>query len=120
MNRHIRWAAVLAAALVATLAVVATAAAHRQAGVKKITVTMTDFKFALSAKSVPKGTVEFDVVNKGNVAHNFQIKGKVTPIMVAGKKAKLIVKFTKAGSFPYVCTVPGHAALGMRGTFKVK
>ena len=38
----------------------------------------------------------------------------------AGKSAKLVVKFAKAGNFPYLCTVPGHAAAGMKGTFTVK
>jgi len=27
--------------------------------------------------------------------------------------------FTKASSYPYVCTVPGHAAAGMKGVLKV-
>ena len=37
-----------------------------------------------------------------------------------GDSAKLTVKFTKAGNYSYVCTVPGHAAAGMKGVFIVK
>ena len=29
------------------------------------------------------------------------------------------MNFAKAGSYPYLCTVPGHAAAGMKGTFTV-
>jgi uncharacterized cupredoxin-like copper-binding protein len=31
-----------------------------------------------------------------------------------------VVSFTKKGSFPYLCTVPGHAQAGMKGTFVVR
>jgi uncharacterized cupredoxin-like copper-binding protein len=36
-----------------------------------------------------------------------------------GQTAKLTVTFTKAGSYPYLCTVPGHAAAGMKGVLRV-
>ena len=36
-----------------------------------------------------------------------------------GKSAKLTVDFGKQGSYPYLCTVPGHAAAGMKGVFSV-
>jgi uncharacterized cupredoxin-like copper-binding protein len=64
----------------------------------KITVTMTDFKFKLSKKTVPMGTVVFTVINKGQSAHDFKINGKKTPKLAPGKSAKLRV----AGSSPVV------------------
>jgi uncharacterized cupredoxin-like copper-binding protein len=85
----------------------------------KVTVTMTDFKFKLSKSSVQAGTVVFTVVNKGQVAHDFKIAGKKTPLIKPGKSAKITVKFTKKGKFAYICTVPGHAASGMKGTLPV-
>jgi uncharacterized cupredoxin-like copper-binding protein len=85
----------------------------------KVTVTMTDFKFKLSKASVKTGTVIFTVVNKGKVAHDFKIGGKKTPKLAPGKSAKLTVKFTKKGKFAYICTVPGHAAAGMKGKLPV-
>jgi uncharacterized cupredoxin-like copper-binding protein len=30
------------------------------------------------------------------------------------------VTFAKKGRYPYSCTVPGHAAAGMKGTFTVR
>jgi uncharacterized cupredoxin-like copper-binding protein len=37
-----------------------------------------------------------------------------------GTTAKLVVTFKKKGKYPYLCTVPGHAAAGMKGTFTVR
>ena len=82
-------------------------------------MTATDFKFALSKSSAPKGGVTFEVTNKGKIAHDFKIDGKKTALLQPGKKASLTVTFAKAGKFPYLCTVPGHAKLGMKGTFTV-
>jgi uncharacterized cupredoxin-like copper-binding protein len=30
------------------------------------------------------------------------------------------VRFTKKGKYAFLCTLPGHAAGGMKGTFTVK
>ena len=30
------------------------------------------------------------------------------------------VTFKKKGKYPYLCTVPGHAAAGMKGVFTVR
>ena len=94
-------------------------AASHAAKTPTITVTATDFKFALSKSSAPKGGVTFAVTNKGKTAHDFKIDGKKTALLQPGKKASLTVTFAKAGKFPYLCTVPGHAKLGMKGTFTV-
>ena len=85
----------------------------------KVTVTMTDFAFKLSKAKVPIGTVVFTVVNKGKVPHDFKILGKKTPHVAPGKSVKLTVKFTKSGQIAYLCTVQGHAALGMKGKLAV-
>jgi uncharacterized cupredoxin-like copper-binding protein len=36
-----------------------------------------------------------------------------------GQTTKLAVTLKK-GSYPYLCTVPGHAEAGMKGTFTVR
>jgi uncharacterized cupredoxin-like copper-binding protein len=85
-----------------------------------IRVTATEFKFALSKRSVPKGTtVIFKVTNKGKIEHDFKIAGKKTPILAPGKSATLKIVFKKKGKFGYICTVKGHAGVGMKGTFGV-
>jgi uncharacterized cupredoxin-like copper-binding protein len=85
-----------------------------------VSVRASDLKFALSRKVVPKGTVIFKVVNKGAIAHDFKIKGKRTPLLNPGQRATLKVVFTKTGKYPYLCTIPGHAAAGMKGVVTVK
>ena len=80
-----------------------------------------EFRFTLSSKSAAKpGTVTFNFTNTGTVAHDFKIDGKTTPLVQPGHTAKLVVRFNKAGKFSYLCTVPGHAAAGMRGIFTVR
>ena len=84
-----------------------------------VVVKATEFKFALSKKTVPVGTVIFKVENKGKIGHDFKIDGKKTKIVAPGKTATLEVVFKKKGKFPYLCDVPGHARLGMKGTLGV-
>ena len=94
---------------------------HRSkaAKVTKITVTAKEFSFKLSKRKVPKGTVVFTVINKGKISHDFKIAGKKTKTLNPGKKATLRVVFKKKGRFAYVCTLPGHARLGMKGVLGV-
>jgi len=88
--------------------------------VVKVTVVMKEFKFALSRRSVPKGTtVVFKVVNHGKITHNFKIAGKRTKNLKPGKSTTLTVKFARKGRYAYVCTIRGHAAAGMKGVFSV-
>jgi uncharacterized cupredoxin-like copper-binding protein len=108
---------------IATLTFAAPLASARSDHATATTVNVSggEFFFKLSTKSISKpGTVTFNFKNVGHVAHDFKINGKATPMIQPGKTAKLVVTFTKKGSFPYLCTVPGHAAAGMKGTFTVR
>lgn len=106
------------------------------AAAKPTIVTVTagkpsEFRFTLSVKSVKHGTVTFKVTNKGILPHDFKVcssskggkavtcAGKATPQIVPGKSATLTVTFKTAGTYEYLCTVPGHAANGMLGDLKV-
>jgi uncharacterized cupredoxin-like copper-binding protein len=95
------------------------AAQHTATGTTTVKVVAKEFKFTLTPKTAKAGTVVFKVVNKGHVMHDFKIAGKKTSMLKPGKSATLKVKLKK-GSYKYLCTVPGHAAAGMKGTFKVK
>jgi len=94
----------------------------RSAAAKTVTikVTATDFKFKLSKASVPTGTtVVFKVTNKGKIPHDFKINGKKTQLINPGQTKSVKVVFKKKGKLTYVCTVSGHARLGMTGKFSV-
>ena len=121
-----RWLAVAAAvagfALAAPLTALAVGTGTTAAKATTITVTAgkpTEFHFTLSKSSVAKGSVTFKIANKGKLAHDFKIAGKKSPMIQPGKSATLKVTL-KSGKLKYECTVPGHAAAGMRGTLTVK
>jgi plastocyanin len=86
----------------------------------KINVVAKEWSFTLSKRSVPVGTtVAFKVTNKGKIGHNFVIAGKKTKLLNPGQSQTISVKFAKKGKFKYLCSVSGHARLGMTGTFGV-
>ena len=85
-----------------------------------VNVSGTEFKFALSTQTVRTGTVTFKFTNNGGIPHNLRINNKQTPNIDPGQTTTLKVNFTKPGSYPYLCTLPGHAAAGMKGVLNVK
>ncbi len=122
-NRWVAVSAVVACfALAAPLTALAVGTGTTAAKATTITVTAgtpTEFHFTLSKKSVAKGSVTFKITNKGKLAHDFKIAGKKSPMVQPGKSTTLKVTL-KSGKLKYQCTVPGHAAAGMRGTLTVK
>jgi glucose/arabinose dehydrogenase len=84
-----------------------------------VRVVARDFSYALSRTSVPAGRVRFTVVNRGAVAHDFAIGPHKTRLLRPGQSAVLVVDLPRVGRYVFRCTVPGHAALGMRGTLTV-
>ena len=115
MNRITLALGVALAALVTAAPVVAQPSA---VAATTVTVTMKEFKFTLSKKTVRHGTVTFKLVNKGAIAHDFKIAGKKSKLIQPHKTGTLVVTVAK-GRWPYKCTVPGHAAAGMKGFLKV-
>jgi quinohemoprotein ethanol dehydrogenase len=81
-------------------------------------VSATEFKFTLSRQTVPAGEVVFTVVNAGKISHNFSIAGHTSAIVAPGKTTTLTVRLGNR-SYPYLCTLPGHAQAGMKGTLRV-
>ena len=121
-----RWFAVAAAgaclALAAPLTALAADAGTTAANATSVRVTAgkpSEFHFTLSKSSVTKGAVTFTITNRGKLAHDFKINGKTSKKVQPGKSTTLKVVL-KAGKLKYLCTVPGHAAAGMRGTLRVR
>ena len=109
-------------------------ASTKAAAATVVTVTAgkpSEFGFTLSTKTVKHGAVTFKFTNKGALPHDFKVcssskggsatscAGKATALVTPGSSATLTVTFAKAGSYEYLCTVPGHAAAGMKGDLKV-
>lgn len=113
-----RIALALGVALAALVVAAPIAARPSAATATTVTVTMKEFKFVLSKKTVPHGIVTFKLVNKGKLKHDFKISGKKSKLISPGKSGKLIVTLKK-GKLAYLCTVPGHAVAGMKGKLTV-
>jgi uncharacterized cupredoxin-like copper-binding protein len=93
----------------------------------------SELRFQLSKSTkLEVGTYTFKVTNKGLGFHTFKFcttpvktsakntcTGKVTKTLHPGETASFTVKITKAGKYEYLCSIPGHAAGGMKGLIGV-
>ena len=84
-----------------------------------VSVTGKEYKFTLSKKTVRHGSVTFRFKNAGKLAHDFKIAGKATKIIQKSKTASPLTVKLKKGTYKYICTIPGHADKGMKGTLRV-
>jgi uncharacterized cupredoxin-like copper-binding protein len=103
--------------------------------VQNVTVTVTkaaEFKFKFSKVALKKGVVAFKFTNGGNLPHDLKVcssnkgsltantcTGRSTPLVSPGQSNTLRVTFLRSGTYEYMCSVPGHAAAGMKGLLKV-
>ncbi len=119
--RRSRKAAAFGAVVLGSLVVAVSASARLDATSVAVTAGKpSEFKFALAKTSGPKGAFTFKVTNKGKTDHDFKIAGKKVKTLKPGKSLNLTVTISKAGKYQYLCTLTGHAAAGMKGTFTVK
>jgi uncharacterized cupredoxin-like copper-binding protein len=113
----------VAAAAMAALAgaAVAGVVAHASSSVTTIRVTEKEYSIHLSAKP-QAGSVKFVVKNTGTLTHGFAIKGpgvnKRISAIKPGKTATVLVTLT-SGTYALWCPMPGHAAKGMKASFKI-
>ena len=119
-------------ALVAAIPAFAGSSTHKATQIK-VTITKTkEFAFTLVPKTAAHGAITFTITNNGNLPHDFQLcskpsssatatscTGKKTALISPGASGKLTVAVLKPGTYEYMCTVPGHAAAGMKGLLKV-
>jgi hypothetical protein len=101
-------------------AALAGSASPRSQATLTVRVELRDFSLELSRRAVPVGsTVRFVVRNRGRSPHDFAIAGKRTRLLRRGQTQTISVRFRAKGRYRFQCTVPGHALLGMKGTFAV-
>jgi plastocyanin len=80
-------------------------------------------KFDKPSLSAKAGKVTVAFTNKAPVAHNFTIESSsgakvaATPTFSGGTKT--LSATLKPGKYTFLCTVPGHAMAGMKGTLTV-
>jgi manganese oxidase len=108
----------VAAAAAMFLALFAAAAV---AGPPEITVTLTEFGISPAQLNIPVEGAKITIVNNGNMAHNFGIPelGLVSEDIAPSQSSTHEVRPKKPGTFDMLCTIPGHADSGMKGSVTV-
>jgi nitrite reductase (NO-forming) len=96
------------------------------AGAQQVTVTVgNSMQFAPAALVVRAGQpVELTLRNGGGIPHDFALaEGASHPVKIeaqGGQTARGAFTIDTPGTYAFVCTVPGHAAAGMRGTITAR
>jgi uncharacterized cupredoxin-like copper-binding protein len=97
---------------------------HRApSGGKAVTVEMREFRFIPSRIMVDRGRVTFDVQNRGEIPHVFQIIGAGIDTHIAllpGGATALDVALTTPGEYTLICPIPRHSEEGMHGSLVVR
>jgi plastocyanin len=111
----------LGAAALAGPALAATTTATAKVKPQKVTVTASEYRFAITKKAFKTGTVTFTVRNKGTEVHDFKVNGKSpkSRFLAPGQSQTLRITFTKPGRYQYLCTIGEHAIRGMQGVIVV-
>jgi nitrite reductase (NO-forming) len=119
--------AVLAAgavvALAAVLAVVAVAGPQEDTasqGSQRIALRAAKTAYSTTTLTARPGSVTVSLANRDLFWHTFTIQrlGVNVDVPVGGTRS---VSFTaKPGTYTFLCTIPGHASAGMRGTLTIR
>jgi plastocyanin len=78
--------------------------------------------FTFGKATATAGKVTISMPNQAPIQHDIAITGPVNgkgPVVGNGGTSSFSTTL-KAGSYQFLCTVPGHAAAGMKGTLTVK
>jgi plastocyanin len=90
---------------------------------EKITVEGNEYAFIPSTITLKKGqAAEITFKNTGKYPHNLSITdlGVKSKTIMPGEQDVITFTPDKTGSFAYLCTIPGHADKGMKGTLTVE
>jgi uncharacterized cupredoxin-like copper-binding protein len=119
-----RWFVLGVLPLVLAVALAALAPAAFGTSSAKYTVTALDFKYKLLPLQLKAGKQTLTVINRGQATHDFKIGNKAkswkTRILNPGQRQTITVTLKKGVRYTYLCTVPGHATLGMKKTVLVR
>ncbi len=85
-----------------------------------VNVIEKDFSFEFDTSMIPAGMVTFNIVNQGVAPHNLEFTtiNQVSETSNAGEMTQFTVNL-QPGDYPYICNIPGHEQLGMKGTLTV-
>jgi uncharacterized cupredoxin-like copper-binding protein len=92
------------------------------AGATEVSVTLDDFAISPSPVVVAAGVeTNLKVTNTGAAPHDFTVPDlDISIVLAPGETVTAGIGAQPAGTYDTLCTVPGHASLGMVGTFVVE
>jgi uncharacterized cupredoxin-like copper-binding protein len=90
-------------------------------GTPSVTIEAHDVFFTPKQVKAPAGKLKIDYVEKGSQQHTLAIDGvKGFKLEVGpGSKSATGTVDLKPGEYSFYCTIPGHRAQGMSGTFTI-
>jgi plastocyanin len=109
-------------AVVAACGVLAAAGAASAATTLKISAASGALKYNKKTLTAKAGKVTIVMTNPSPLQHDVAIKAagaKKGKIVGKGGKSTAVATL-KPGKYTFYCTVPGHAAAGMKGTLTVR
>ncbi len=110
----------IAAAVAAAATIIAAAPAMAAPKTIKVSTSKTAmFNFKGIPATLTAGTYVFAYTNNSGINHDLKVGTVSTPKFSKGTKT-IKVTLKKGTKVKYLCTVPGHAQAGMKGTITVK
>jgi plastocyanin len=89
-------------------------------------VSEREYRISVYRRTVPPGTVRFNVTNFGEDAHDLTVETKRGTVLATSneirseRQATVKVRLTRPGTYRLVCMRLDHAARGMRATVVVR
>lgn len=88
-----------------------------------VEVVATEMRFSPNRIDARVGqSVLVTIVNRGSERHDLAFPSIEMPslrgvetLTMAGQSTRLTLTFDSPGTYPFLCTIPGHAASGMTG-----
>ncbi len=129
------WAQLLAPVMLLFLALLA-GCADTEPEILTVTIRALDLRYEPEHVTIPRDQpVRIVLQNDGILAHDISVEhlevqirqrpgewvtGQVYMHAERGQRLFLVVQASTPGTYDFVCTLPGHAEAGMRGTLTVE
>lgn len=86
-----------------------------------LTVTLDDFAFTPSDIALEAGQVNLTLVNEGTAVHDLTVPELgITIVVLPGESVTAGLEFDAPGTYDILCSIPGHASIGMTGSLVVQ
>lgn len=86
-----------------------------------VNVIAKDYSFEFDMTDIPAGMVTFNIVNQGTKPHNLAFTSlDMKSMTIRGGETTQFTVNLDAGMVPYICSIPTHAELGMKGALTIQ